>query len=148
MESVIRALVTFVFLLLVFRIAGKRSLAEMSAFELVILLIISETTQEAMIDGDPSMTNAGIAIITLVGAGIAMSFLKTALPGMHRMVVGAPVLLIENGEVRPERLREARVGLDEILAAARNDHGLERADQIKHAILESGGGISIIPSRS
>ena len=145
MDSVIRALVTFLFLLIVFRVAGKRTLGDMSPFELVILLIISETTQEAMLDEDHSMTNAGIAIITLVAAGVLMSVLKEKWPGFQRATTGAPLLLIENGKVRHDRLNHARIGVDEIMAAARKDHGLERLSQIKHAVLEAGGGISIIP---
>jgi uncharacterized membrane protein YcaP (DUF421 family) len=144
MDSVIRALATYFFLLLAFRIAGKRTLAEMSSFELVVLLIISETTQEAMLDNH-SMTNAAVAIVTLLSAGIAMSFLKERFPVFQRVVAGAPVLLIENGELKPERLKEARVGVDEIMLAARQNHGLERVADIKHAILEAGGGISIVP---
>ena len=145
METVIRALVTYAFLLLVFRVAGKRSLAEMSSFELVILLIISETTQQAMIDDDHSMTNAGIAILTLVGAGIVMTVLKERFPGFQRVVTGAPLLLIEDGEIMYQRLNHSRIGIDEIMAAARASHGLERIADIKHALLEAGGGISIIP---
>lgn len=148
MDSVIRALATYLFLLLAFRIAGKRTLAEMSSFELVILLIISETTQEAMIDNDHSMTNAAIAIITLLSAGIAMSLLKERFPLFQRIVVGAPVLLIEDGEIKVERLKEARIGVDEIMLAARQSHGLERVADIRHAILEAGGGISIVPRQS
>ena len=145
MDSVIRALVTYLFLLLVFRVAGKRSLAEMSSFELVILLIISEATQQAMIDDDHSMTNAGIAILTLVGAGIVMTVLKERFPRFQRVVAGAPLLLIQDGEIMYERLKHSRIGVDEIMAAARTSHGLERIADIKHALLEAGGGISIIP---
>jgi uncharacterized membrane protein YcaP (DUF421 family) len=112
MDSVIRALVTYIFLLLVFRVAGKRSLAEMSSFELVILLIISETTQQAMVDDDHSMTNAAIAILTLTGAGIVMTVLKERFPGFQRVVAGAPLLLIENGEIMHERLKHSRIGVD------------------------------------
>jgi uncharacterized membrane protein YcaP (DUF421 family) len=147
MDSVIRALATYAFLLLVFRVAGKRSLAEMSSFELVILLIISETTQQAMVDDDHSMTNAAIAILTLVGAGIVMTVLKERFPIFQRAIAGAPLLLIENGEIMHERLKHARIGVDEIMAAARLNHGLERVADIKHALLEAGGGISIIPKR-
>ncbi len=145
MDSVIRAIVTYVFLLLAFRVAGKRSLAEMSSFELVVLLIISETTQEAMLDNDHSMTNSAIAILTLLSAGILTSFLKERFPRFQTLVAGSPLLLIENGVVKYDRLKHARVGLDEIMAAARTSHGLERVAEIKHAILEAGGGISIIP---
>ena len=145
METVVRALCTYFFLLVVLRIGGRRTLGEMSAFELVILLIISETTQQAMVDSDPSMTNAAIAIVTLVSASLGMSLLKQRWPGIQTVAEGRPVMLIENGELKDEALKEARIGVDEILVAARSNQGLERLSQIKHAVLEAGGGISIIP---
>ncbi len=145
MDTVIRALCTYFFLLMVFRIAGRRTLGEMSAFELVILLIISETTQQALLDSDPSMTNAGLAILTLIMAALAMSLLKQRWPGLQTLAEGRPVMLVENGELMADALREARIGADEILVAARSNQGLERMSQIKYAVLETGGGISIIP---
>ena len=148
METVVRALCTYFFLLVVLRIGGRRTLGEMSAFELVILLIISETTQQAMVDSDPSMTNAAIAIVTLVSASLGMSLLKQRWPGVQTVAEGRPVMLIENGELKDEALKEARIGVDEILVAARSSQGLERLSQIKHAVLEAGGGISIIPKEA
>jgi uncharacterized membrane protein YcaP (DUF421 family) len=145
MDSVIRALVVYVFLLVVFRIAGKRTLAETSNFELVVLLIISETTQQAMIDSDHSITNAALVIITLLGTSVALALIKERYPAVDRVLGGTAVVLIENGHLQWDRLRATRVGTDEILKTARKDHGLERLDQIKYAILEAGGGISIIP---
>jgi uncharacterized membrane protein YcaP (DUF421 family) len=145
MDSVIRALAVYLFLLVVFRIAGKRTLAETSNFELVVLLIISETTQQAMIDSDHSMTNAALVIITLLGISIALSLLKERFPKVERVLEGTSVVLIENGHLQWDRMKATRVGTDEILQVARKDHGLERLDQIKYAILETGGGISIVP---
>lgn len=130
---------------MVFRIAGKRTLAETSNFELVVLLIISETTQQAMIDSDHSMTNAALVIITLLGATIGLSLLKERFPAVERVVSGTAVVLVEDGHLQWDRLRATRVGADDILAAAREKHGLERMEQVKYAILEAGGGISIIP---
>jgi uncharacterized membrane protein YcaP (DUF421 family) len=145
MDTVIRAFCTYFFLLVVFRIAGRRTLGEMSAFEFVILLIISETTQQALLDSDPSMTNAGLAILTLVSASLGMSLLKQRWPGIQTIAEGRPVVLIQDGELKEEALKEARIGVDEILVAARSNQGLERLSQIKHAVLEANGGISIIP---
>ena len=145
MESVIRGVVVYLFLLLVLRIAGKRTLAETSNFELVVLLIISETTQQAMIDSDHSMTNAALVIITLLGTSIALALIKERYPAVERVLGGSAVVLIENGHLQWDRLKATRIGPDEILKAARMNHGLERLEQIKYAILEAGGGISIIP---
>ena len=145
MESVARGLAVYLFLLVVFRIAGKRTLAQATNFELVVLLIISETTQQAMIGHDDSLTNAFLLIVTLLGASVALSLLQERFPLVQRVVEGAPVVLIEDGHLQWDRLRATRVGVDEILAAGRERHGLERLDQIRYAVLEVGGGISIIP---
>ena len=145
MESIIRGLVVYFFLLVVLRIAGKRTLSETSTFEFVVLLIISETTQQALVDSDNSMTNAGLVIITLLGATVALSALKDRFPAVDRFITGSSVVLIENGHPQWDRMRSTRVGADDVLAAARDKHGLERLEQIKYAILEAGGGISIVP---
>ncbi len=147
MDSVIRALATYIFLLVAFRIAGRRSLAEMSSFEFVILLIISETTQEAMLDNDHSMTNSFIAILTLISTGVLLTTLKERFPRFQSAMVGSPVLIVEDGEVKHERLKQARIGVDEVMVAARAQ-GLTRLADVRHAILEAGGGISIIPRQS
>jgi uncharacterized membrane protein YcaP (DUF421 family) len=147
MDSVLRSLAIYFFLLLVFRLAGKRTLSETSNFELVVLLIISETIQQAMVDNDHSMTNAFLSIVTLLGASVAMSWLKQRFPALERWAEGTPMLLVENGRPNRSRMQAARIGDDEILAAARRSHGLERMDQIRHAVLEIDGGISIIPAK-
>ena len=84
MESVVRGLAVYFFVLMVFRIAGKRTLSESTAFDLVLLLIISETTQQALVSNDPSMTNAAILIFTLVGEDTVASFAKQRFPALSR----------------------------------------------------------------
>lgn len=145
MEAVLRGVVVYVFLLAVFRLAGKRTLADSSPFELVLLLIISETIQEAMIDGDHSMTHGLLLILTLVGTSILLSFLKVRFPAVERWLEGMPVVIVEDGRLHRDRMARARVGEDDLLVAARQDHGLENMSQIKHAVLEANGRISIIP---
>jgi uncharacterized membrane protein YcaP (DUF421 family) len=145
MESVMRGLIVYGFLLVIFRIAGKRTLSEASTFDLVLLLIISETTQQAMVDDDHSMTTAGILISTLVSAAIALSLLKQSFPAIDTFLEGKPVLLLEDGLPLKERLARERVDEDDILEAARLLQGLESLDQIKYAVLERDGNISIVP---
>ncbi len=64
---------------------------------------------------------------------------------VDRVLGGTAVVLVENGHVQWDRLKATRIGTDEILQTARKDHGLERLEQVKYAILEAGGGISIVP---
>ena len=145
MESVIRAAVVYVVLMLLFRIAGKRSLAEITSFDLVLLLIISEATQQAMIDNDNSMTNALLLVSTLIGMNILLSVVTTRWKPFNRLLEDVPLVILRNGEPLRDRMRKERVDEEDILEAARASQGLERLDQIKFAILERTGHITIVP---
>ena len=146
MDSVVRALVVYGFILVVFRIAGKRALSDVSTFDLVLTLIISESIQQALIDDDNSLTNAFLVVLTLVGANIGLSMLKTRYRRIDRLVDGQPLLVVEHGRTLDEGMRRERVDLDDVLMAARAQ-GVERLDEIKYAVLERGGSISIIRNR-
>lgn len=145
MDAVLRALVVYGVLLVVFRAAGKRSVAEITTFDFILLLIISEAVQEALIDGDGSMTNAFVLVITLVGVDILISVLKQRWRWFDRLVDGSPLVVMADGQLLRQRMKKARVDEADILSAARASHGLERLDQIKYAVLERNGGISIVP---
>lgn len=148
MESILRATAVYLFLLAVFRISGKRTLAETSSFDLVLLLIISETTQQAMVGEDHSLINAVLLILTLVGADILISFVRRLSPAVDAVLEGTPVVIVRNGKAMEERLARERIDLGDILEAARSQRGIERLSQIKLAILERDGQISIIPKAS
>jgi uncharacterized membrane protein YcaP (DUF421 family) len=148
MESVLRALFIYFFLLVVFRVAGRRTLAEMTTFDLVLVLIISETTESALVDNDHSMTNSILLILTLVGTNIALSLAKLNFSTLEKWLDGRPFVIVENGQCLKQRMDKARVDVGDVMEAARQMHGLERMDQIKYAVLERGGHISIIPTES
>lgn len=145
MDSVLRGAIVYLFVWLIFRLAGKRTLSETTSFDLVLLLIISETTQQAMIDNDHSITNAALLIMTLVGIDITTSLWKQRSKAVQRMMDGVPVVIMEEGKLLRDRMDKLRVDEADILAEARQAHGLERLEQVKYAVLERGGGISIIP---
>jgi uncharacterized membrane protein YcaP (DUF421 family) len=146
MDSVIRATVVYAVLLVLFRLAGKRTLAEVTTFDFVLLLIISEATQQAMVGSDNSMTNSLLLVGTLVGLNILLSELKLRFAGIERVLDGMPLLILEHGKPLVDRMAKERVDVDDVLDAAREAHGLERLDQIKYAVLERDGKISIIPA--
>ena len=145
MASVLRAALVYAFLLIVFRITGKRSLAQITSFDFILLLIIGEATQQALLGNDFSLINAYVVIATLMFLELGLSVLKNAWPALDRLLESAPLVIVENGQLLKERLRNERVDLQDVLAAARERHGLERLDQIKYAVLERSGGISIVP---
>ena len=147
MESVIRPALVYVVVLLLLRLTGKRTLAQITSFDFVLLLIISEATQQALIGEDNSMINAAIVVATLIGLNIVMSLLKQRYKWVDRMLDDIPLVIVADGKPLKDRMYKARVDEDDVLDAARENHGLERMDQIRHAILERDGQISIIPRR-
>ncbi|WP_024550010.1 DUF421 domain-containing protein [Siccibacter turicensis] len=148
MDSVMRAAGMYLLLLIVFKIAGRRTLLEMNAFDFVLLLIISEATQQALLGNDFSFTGAALTIITLIVLDILLSFLKNHFPRLDLLLDGSPLILVENGQPLHKRMRKAGISSDDILSSARIAQGIERMDQIKFAILEKNGKIAVIPVES
>ncbi|WP_025745769.1 DUF421 domain-containing protein [Kallotenue papyrolyticum] len=145
MDSILRALVIYLVLLLLFRITGKRSLAQITTFDAVLLLIIAEAIQQAMIDSDNSMTNAFLLILTLLGSDLLMQEISSRSKTVDKWLNDVPLVIVENGKPLQDRMRKTRVNESDVLAEARLSQGLERLDQIKYAVLERNGSISIIP---
>lgn len=144
METVLRAASMYLLLMVVLKIAGRRTLLEMTSFDLILLLIISEATQQALLGNDFSVTGASLTIITLIVVDILFGMVKSRFPRVDRLIDGTAMILVEEGEVLSGRARRAGISIDDIMTAARSQ-GLERFDQIKFAILEKNGKISIIP---
>jgi uncharacterized membrane protein YcaP (DUF421 family) len=148
MDAVLRGAIVYLVLLVLFRIGGKRSLAQITTFDFVLLLIVAEAIQQAMIDADNSMTNAFLVVVTLLGIDIALSLLKGRSRLLEMLIDDVPLVLVEDGRPLKERMDKARVDESDILTSARELQGLERMDQIKYAVLERSGGISIIPKQA
>jgi uncharacterized membrane protein YcaP (DUF421 family) len=138
----------YLLLLLIFRVAGRRTLAETSSFDLVLLLIIGETTQQAMIGNDDNtVLSAAVAILTLVSLDMTISYLKLAFPAFDTLLEGKPVLLIRDGKLQHAALRANSLDVEDLKEAARLSHGLEDMADVRQATLERDGKISIMPWR-
>jgi len=145
MNPVVRGLAVYLFVFIIFRILGKRSLAEITTFDFVLLLIISETTTDALIGEDYSLTACFIMVTTLVGTDLLFSLLKRQSLWFNKLGDGAPLIVVDHGKFLKNRMLKSRVEEDDILEAARSKHGLEKLEEIKYAVLERDGSISIIP---
>lgn len=146
MDAILRGAAVYLVLLIVIRLSGRRTLGETTTFDLVLLLIIAETTQQALLGDDFSITNSVLLITTLVGIDIAISYLKTRFSLADKILDGVPMIIVENGRPLHWRLRKSRMDEHDVLSAARRLRGLERMDQIKYAVLEADGSISIVPT--
>jgi uncharacterized membrane protein YcaP (DUF421 family) len=145
MDTLFRALAIYFGLLIVLRGGGNRTLAQITIFDFVLLLILGESTQQALIGDDFSVTTGILLIGSLVGADMTLSWLKDRSPRLSRWMEGAPLVIVEDGRPLRDRMEKSRIDEGDILAAARELRGLERMDQIKFAVLERSGGISIVP---
>jgi uncharacterized membrane protein YcaP (DUF421 family) len=146
MDSVLRGAFIYLFLLAVFRLYGRRTLGQITTFDFVLLLIISEATQQAMIGQDFSMTNAVLVILTLFGIDQLLSVWKQRSHHANAWMEGVPLVLINNGRVVRQVMNSLQLEEEDILSAARESHGLSRLDQIQYAVLEVNGRISVIPA--
>lgn len=148
MEMVLRALAIYLVLLVVFKIVGRRALLQMTSFDLILLLIISEATQQALLGNDFSVTGATLTIITLVMVDLLFGFFKKKINGAESALDGSPVILLDHGVPLTGKMKKVDVSLDDILVAARQNQGITDPAKIKYAILERNGHISVIPDES
>jgi uncharacterized membrane protein YcaP (DUF421 family) len=148
MDSVVRGITIYFILLAALRLSGRRTVAQMTTFDFVLLLIISEAVQQAMIGEDNSITNAFLLVVTLIGLNVLFSEIKLRWKAAEGVLDGAPLLIVENGKAKEDLMRKERVDVNDVLDAAREHHGLERLDQVKFAVLERNGKISIVPTES
>jgi uncharacterized membrane protein YcaP (DUF421 family) len=145
MDPVVRSTAIYVALLVFLRLAGRRTLMQMTSFDFVLLLIIGEATQNALLQNDSSVTNSLLVILTLISLDIAFSYVKQRVPIIERWLDGLPMIIVRDGRPLTDLMIKARVSEVDILSAARESQGLERMEQIKYAVLETTGSISIIP---
>ncbi len=147
MDSILRAFVVYLFLLVLFRVAGRRSLSQVTTFDLLLGLIISEAIQQALIDDDNSLTNSFLVVTTLVGANVVMSVVKNRSEKIERLIEGEPVVVFADGQLRPHPMDMERVDESDILEAGRELHGVRSLDEIDYAVVERGGNISVVPKQ-
>lgn len=145
MNPVFRGVAIYLFLLLIFRIMGKRSLSETTTFDLLVLLIISEVTQQAMVDTDNSLTAAAILITTLLGLDLFFSLIKKPFKMFEKIVEGTPLIIVDHGKPLKDRMHKSNLDESDVI---RSNLGLEKLEQVKYAVLEKDGSISIIPFES
>lgn len=147
MDSILRGVATYFLVWLIFRVAGKRTLAEISTFDAVLLLIISETTQSALTDTDQSLTNSLLLILTLVGLDILLSYVKEYFSTVEHVIDGRPLLILDRQDLNERAMAKERISKEDILTAARKLCGIASIDDIDYAVLEQTGQITIVPKK-
>jgi uncharacterized membrane protein YcaP (DUF421 family) len=145
-ELVLRTTVVYISVLGLLRLAGKRELGQMTPADLVVILIIANSVQNAMNAGDVSLIGGIISAATLVGMNLLLGQFGRSFPILGRLVVEEPTLLLQDGRPIDENLKRERVDVAEIEMAAR-EHGIADLSEVAAAVLEIDGSISVIPKK-
>jgi uncharacterized membrane protein YcaP (DUF421 family) len=146
MGTVLRAIVAYWFLVVVIRALPRRPGGQMTPFELVLIFLFGGMSIQAVVADDRSLINAFAGVAAIAMMHVVVSTLKQRFPSFGRLVDGTPVLVFENGDWNRKRMKDHGVQESDIMAAARG-RGLEREEQIKYAVVERNGEISVIEAK-
>jgi uncharacterized membrane protein YcaP (DUF421 family) len=146
MDLVIRATVVFFFILLVTRIAGRRELAELEPFDLILLVVLGDLVQQGITQSDESVTGTLIVISTIALLSVGVSWLSFRSRRLKALTAGEPIVLVQEGRPIERNLRRERITLEDVQEEVRRSQLTSLAD-VQWAILEDDGHISCIPRR-
>ena len=147
MEILLRATVVYWFLWLVVRGTGKRSLAELTPLDLLLIVVVGDLVQQGVTQEDMSVTGAMIAVSVFVGWTLLADAWERRSEAARHVLIGEPVIVLRSGEPLPDRLATERLTLDELKEAARLE-GYGDLAEIDYAVLETDGKLSFIPARN
>jgi uncharacterized membrane protein YcaP (DUF421 family) len=145
-ELIGRGLLIYFFLILLLRATGKRQIGQMSPFDLVLLMVLSNAVQNSMVGGDNSVSAGLILAVTLVAANWIVGKVTTSSRTMEQLIEGSPQVLFHNGKIYEKILSEDQITRQELIAAV-HKAGYNDLNEVRTAILENDGSISIIPKR-
>jgi uncharacterized membrane protein YcaP (DUF421 family) len=145
LEIIARTVIVYAALLVALRIAGKRLLGQMTPFDLVVLLLVSEAVQNALIGGDMSTTGGLIAAGALIGTNYGLAAASERVTWLRNMLEGGPTVLVRDGKFLKENMLREGLDEDEVLMAIR-EHGVEDVEGVQLAVLETDGTISVVPT--
>lgn len=147
METVIRVIIIYLFVLIGLRVVGKREFSQLSPLELVTLLLIPELVSQSLVREDFSLTNAIIAVSTLLSLVFLNSLLMQKSERVANFVEGKPALLVQHGKFIVDTMNKERISPEELFAEM-HQVGLYQLAQIKWAVLEGDGRISFVPEEA
>lgn len=141
----LRTALVYLALLVGLRLAGKREIGQLTVFDLVVLLLISNAVQNAMVGSDYSLTGGLIAAVVLLIGNRLVAQLRLRSTRLRHLLEGTPTVLVLHGEVIPAHLRQESLDEDTLEAALR-EHGVGSISDVEMAVLENDGSISVVPT--
>ncbi len=140
-----RTAVIYILVLIAMRLLGARPLGRMSVYDFILVVILANAVQNALVGGDNSLVGGLVSAATLLVLNYLVTWLLNRFPSLEKKTVGEPVVLITEGRVQRQHMRREGVEDDELMAALR-EHGIGRPEDVRLAILEVDGTISVVPA--
>jgi uncharacterized membrane protein YcaP (DUF421 family) len=144
-EIVGRSLVVYLAVLLGLRLGGRRELGQLTPFDLVVILLVANAVQNAMVGSDTSLQGGLVSAATLLGINAVVARLRLRSAGVRELVEGVPIVLVQHGELVPANLRREGITEDEVLAAVREHGEVGGLHDVESAVLEVDGTVSVVP---
>ncbi len=143
-EIVLRTAIVYLFLVVVLRLSGKREVGQLSILELIVILVISDAVQNSMVGENTTVWGGLVAVLTLLALDKGLGLVTDRSKRARRALEGEPRLLLRNGRLMERALREEKVDAEDVRTAVRA-HGLANIEDVRMAVLETDGSISVIP---
>ena len=146
-QIVVRSVVVYLAVFAGFRLLGKRELGQMTIFDLVLILLIANAVQNAMVGSDVSLQGDVVAAMVLLVVNQILSQMRIRSPLVDRLFQGQPTVLIQHGDILTPQLRKQGLA-EQDLETAMREHGIDKVADVELAVLETDGSISIVPTSS
>ena len=139
--------VVYLFLVVGLHFLGKRELGQMTIYDLVLIIVLANSVQNAMVGSDTTLFGGLVAAITLLVVNRLFTYFIVKYPGLAREMVGEPVLIVKDGKEFPDVLKREGISHEQLMAALR-EHGITNLQDAKLGVLEVDGSISIVPKEA
>jgi len=144
MDIVLRAVVAYVFILFLMRVVGRRELSSMEPSDVILLVVIGDLVQNGVTQSDYSITGIVLAAGTIGLLATLTAYATFRSSRIRNVVEGEPVILVEDGKLIERNMKNERLTLDEVMEQARLQQGVESLGNVRWAVLETSGSISIV----
>ena len=143
-EVVLRTAVVYLFLVVVLRLSGKREVGQLTILELIVILVISDAVQNSMVGENTTLWGGLVAVVTLLTLDLGLKWLTGRSRRVRKAIEGEPRLLVRDGRLLDKALREEGIEPEQVRAAVRGQ-GIARVEDVRLAVLEIDGTISVVP---
>jgi uncharacterized membrane protein YcaP (DUF421 family) len=143
-EVVLRTAIVYLFVVVALRLSGKREVGQMSVLELVVILVISDAVQNSMVGDNTTLWGGLVAVVTLLSLDFGLKAVTKRSRTLRRAIEGEPRLIVRDGRLLSRAIKEEGLETEEVRAAIRS-HGLVGPEDVRLAVLETDGSISVVP---